>query len=125
MVLPIPTPAFRKNRRRERPGARKRHALSRKLDLHADYNEGALLAHDPSLFPFDGHMSPGQHPSLEQSWLAWLAHEDGKARAETPHEEEDEQCRLFGGDADDDVSLCAHMLKVVYALWGDIDYTDP
>jgi hypothetical protein len=124
MVLPTPTTSFRKNRRRERPGARKRHALSRKLDLHADFNEGALLAHDASLFPFDGHITAEHHPSLEQSWLAWLAHEDEKARASSQREEE-EQRRLFGGDADDDVSLCAHMLGVVYALWGDIDYTDP
>lgn len=121
MVIPgaTPVPSFPKNRRRMRRGARKRHALSRKVDPRDEYLEGAFLAHDTAFLPLSGPFPGGAQPqSLERSWLAWMAHE-------VRREEEDEQCRLFGGDADDDVSLCASMLGVVYALWGDIDYTDP
>jgi len=38
---------------------------------------------------------------------------------------EQEQQRLFGGEVDDDVSLCPSMLNVVLHLFGDIDYIDP
>jgi hypothetical protein len=38
---------------------------------------------------------------------------------------EQERQRLFGGDGDDDGSLCLAMLDVVMRLFGDIDYTDP
>jgi hypothetical protein len=38
---------------------------------------------------------------------------------------EREEQRLFGGDVDDDRSLCLAMLDVVIRLFGDIDYTDP
>lgn len=38
---------------------------------------------------------------------------------------EQEQQRLFGGEVDDDVSLCPLMLNVVFHLFGDIDYIDP
>jgi hypothetical protein len=38
---------------------------------------------------------------------------------------EREQQRLFGGEVDDDVSLCPSMLNVVLCLFGDIDYIDP
>jgi hypothetical protein len=36
-----------------------------------------------------------------------------------------ERQRLFGGDGDDDGSLCLAMLNMVMHLFGDIDYTDP
>lgn len=120
MVIPVTTPApsFPKNRRRMRRGARKRHALSRKVDPRDEYYEGASLAHDTSYLPPLTSFRATHPQSLERSWLAWMAHE-------VRRDEEDEQCRLFGGNMDDDVSLCASMLGVVYALWGDIDYTDP
>lgn len=38
---------------------------------------------------------------------------------------EQEQMNLFGGDIDDDVSLCEPMLQVVFRLFGGLDYTDP
>lgn len=38
---------------------------------------------------------------------------------------EQEQQRLFGGDVDDDVSLCESMLQVVMHLFGGLDYADP
>jgi len=38
---------------------------------------------------------------------------------------EQEQIKLFGGELDDDVSLCEPMLQVVFHLFGGIDYTDP
>jgi hypothetical protein len=78
-----------------RRGARKRHALSRKVDPRDEYLEGAFLAHDTSFLPLSGTFPGAQPQSLERSWLAWMAHE-------VRREEEDEQCRLFGGDADDD-----------------------
>jgi hypothetical protein len=40
-------------------------------------------------------------------------------------QQEQERQRLFGGDGDDDGSLCIAMLDVVVRLFGDIDYTDP
>ena len=40
-------------------------------------------------------------------------------------EADKEHLKLFGGDLDDDVSLCPAMLSVVMALFGDIDYIDP
>ncbi|KFY76731.1 hypothetical protein V499_03698 [Pseudogymnoascus sp. VKM F-103] len=98
MVIPgvTPVPSFPKNRRRMRRGARKRHALSRKVDPRDEYLEGAFLAHDTAFLPLSGPFPGGAQPqSLERSWLAWMAHE-------VRREEEDEQCRLFGGDADDD-----------------------
>ncbi|OBT41019.1 hypothetical protein VE00_08260 [Pseudogymnoascus sp. WSF 3629] len=97
MVIPgtTPVPSFPKNRRRMRRGARKRHALSRKVDPRDEYLEGAFLAHDTSFLPLSATFPGAQPQSLERSWLAWMAHE-------VRREKEDEQCRLFGGDADDD-----------------------
>lgn len=115
-----------KNRRRERPGARKRHALANKGGLSRELSEGARLAHDPSLqLPFEYRPSPLRQ-SLDLSWRVWKAQEAGAGAEQRDTEsDEREQRRLFGGEVDDDVSLCANMLGVVYSLWGDIDYTDP
>jgi len=130
MVTTAPSPYHRKNRRRERPGARKRHALAHKEGLTQELNEGISMAHDCTLsLPFESRASP-LRPNYERSWRAWKAREAGqraadKERAERVESEEKEQYRLFGGEVDDDVSLCRNMLDVVYSLWGDIDYTDP
>ncbi|KFY90613.1 hypothetical protein V500_05077 [Pseudogymnoascus sp. VKM F-4518 (FW-2643)] len=104
MVIPAttPVPSFPKNRRRMRRGARKRHALSRKVDPREEYREGASLAYDASFLPLSATFPGAQPQSLERSWLAWMAHE-------VRREEEDEQCRLFGGDADDDFCSCRYM----------------
>lgn len=38
---------------------------------------------------------------------------------------EAQRLRFFGGEAGDEASLCAPMLKVVMDLFNDIDYVDP
>ncbi|OBT61019.1 hypothetical protein VE03_09614 [Pseudogymnoascus sp. 23342-1-I1] len=118
MVIPVtttPAAAFPKNRRRMRRGARKRHALSRKVDPREEYLEGASLAYDASFLPLSATFPGAQPQSLERSWLAWMAHE-------VRREEEDEQCRLFGGDADDDA---LRALGILYDSIRDGDSEEP
>ncbi|KIW04903.1 uncharacterized protein PV09_04074 [Verruconis gallopava] len=38
---------------------------------------------------------------------------------------EAQRLRIFGGEAGDEVSLCAPMLQVVMGLFGGLDYEDP
>lgn len=128
-------PPSRKNRRRERPGARKRHAL------HNEVSEGITLASDPSIYlPYETHR-PGlrqlqhQHQaySYERNWKAWKAREQEQAaererRAERQRQRQREEYdRLFGvgSRSGEDEGLCESMLGVVYSLWGGIDYVDP
>lgn len=126
----IPASYRRTNRRRERPGARARRALSRKSALSNDISEGFDIAYSPAKLPQG-------YPSSKRPY----AHQDSywgqKERAEIQEEYqamlererielEMEQRRFFGGDeADDDVSLLPAMLDVVHFLWGGIDYVDP
>jgi len=65
--------------------------------------------------------------NFDQSWQRWKAKQaEEKAVAEMDRMQLDqEQIKLFGGDVDDDVSLCESMLQVVFRLWGGIDYMDP
>lgn len=65
--------------------------------------------------------------SFDQSWERWKAREaEEKSLAELDKTQlELEQRRLFGGDVDDDVSLCESMLQVVFHLFGGLDYADP
>lgn len=135
-IQPSQAQAQRKNRRRERPGARKRHALA----LAHEVAEGMDMALDHTPLPFQhshlpSHAQTRQH-QYDRSWKAWKAKEveaeelkrkqqmvDSKERAR--QQEKEAYTRLFGGGEDDDVSLCANMLGVVYSLWGGIDYVDP
>jgi hypothetical protein len=59
-----------------------------------------------------------------QHWKFRQAEEEAQAGMDGLQLEQEEQ-RLFGGDVDDDGSLCLAMLDVVIRLFGDIDYTDP
>ncbi|KFY30035.1 hypothetical protein V493_02158 [Pseudogymnoascus sp. VKM F-4281 (FW-2241)] len=108
MIIPAATVVPR-TRRRMRRGARKRHGgLARKVDPREEYREGACLAYDTSFLPLSATF-PTHPQSLERSWLAWMAHE-------VRREEEEEQCRLFGGDADDD----AQALRALGILYDSI-----
>lgn len=136
-VTMVPTPQ-RKNRRRERPGARKRHALA----LAHEVAEGMSIASD-FLFDFPlpnhhSHASPRQHLNYDRNWKAWKQREEESreaamdsdrhsASARARGRENEEFKRLFGGGEDDDVSLCENMLGVVYSLFGQgcTDYIDP
>lgn len=71
--------------------------------------------------------SPLFRQNFDQSWQRWKEREaEEKALAEMDKMQlEQEQLLLFGGDIDDDVSLCPAMLSVVMGLFGDIDYVDP
>jgi hypothetical protein len=124
-----PTPYHRQNRRRERPGSRTRHALSRKEAIQYDCAEGLAIARDATvLLPFENSKpSPLRRQTFDQSWQRWKAREaEQKLQAETEKMElENEQRRLFGGEIDDDVSLCRAMLDVVRYLFGGLDYIDP
>lgn len=108
-------------RRRIRPGARKRHALKGHAlqgHLSSELREGLGMARDQTLsLPCESPL----RQNYERSWRAWKTRES-EQRTEL---QEKEHYRLFGGEVDDDVSLCSSMLDVVYSLWGDIDYTDP
>jgi hypothetical protein len=125
------TPHHRQNRRRERPGPRTRRAISRKSNIQDECYDGLLIARDTNiLLPSDKTIpSPLRRQSFDQSWQRWKAREaEEKAQAQAEArriEMEQEQRRLFGGEVDDDVSLCPAMLDVVMRLFGDIDYTDP
>jgi hypothetical protein len=123
------TPHHRQNRRRERPGSRTRRTITRKSNVQIDFVEGLLDARDTSVpLPSDKtRPSPLLRQNFDQSWQRWKARE-AEERALTQMDKmqlEQEQQRLFGGDVDDDVSLCPSMLNVVFRLFGDIDYIDP
>jgi hypothetical protein len=104
-------PYHRQNRRRERPGARTRKALSMRDSIQHDFEEGISVARDCGLW------LPSEKYPL-RNCDCWRAEND---RSQL----EDEQFRIFGGDVGDDVSLLPAMLEVVRFLWGDIDYIDP
>jgi hypothetical protein len=116
--------------RRKRPGARTRRAAANgsKGTLQWDFSEDLSVAKDPNvLLPFENpRPSPLLRQQFDQSWKRWKALEAEKiTQAEMERQEfASERCRLFGGDVDDDVSLCENMLGVVHFLWGDIDYTE-
>ncbi|KAG9232241.1 hypothetical protein BJ875DRAFT_381124 [Amylocarpus encephaloides] len=124
------TPNHRQNRRRERPGSRTRRTVTRKANIQAECTEGFLDAYDSNVaLPSDrARPSPLLRESVHQSWQRWKE----RAAEEQALEEMDrlqavgrEQQILYGGDVDDDVSLCPAMLDVVMSLFGDIDYIDP
>jgi hypothetical protein len=123
------TPHHRQNRRRERPGSRTRRTITRKSAFQSEYSEGILDARDASVpLPSDRtRPSPLFRQNFDQSWQRWKEREaEEKALAEMDKMQlEQEQLLLFGGDIDDDVSLCPAMLSVVMGLFGDIDYVDP
>lgn len=55
-----------------------------------------------------------------------LQEEQARARETYERAMEAERLRMFGGEAGDEVSLCAPMLDVVMTLFnGNIDYQDP
>lgn len=103
------TPPHRQNRQRLRPGSRSRRT-------EAKFIITATKATPPHL-----------HHDFDQCWQRWKVRQ---AKEETQPgmdklQQEQERQRLFGGDGDDDGSLCIAMLDVVVRLFGDIDYTDP
>jgi hypothetical protein len=119
-----------RTQRRSRPGMHERRSLTRKETMSFDLAEGVSVAHDTSiLLPFEfAKPSPLRRQTFDQSWQRWKAREaEQKVNAEIQRQElESEQCRLFGGDIGDDVSLCPAMLDVVRFLFeGEIDYADP
>lgn len=126
------TPHHRQNRRRERPGSRTRRSAARKSviqsNLRHDCDQGILDARDSSLpLPSDrAKPSPLLRQNFDQSWQRWKARQaEEKALADMDTMRLQQELLLFGGDVDDDVSLCEPMLRVVMNLFGDIDYTDP
>jgi hypothetical protein len=123
------TPHHRQNRRRERPGSRTRRTITRKSNVQFDCVEGLLDARDTSVtLPSDkSRPSPLLRQNFDQSWERWKAREaEERALAELDRMQlKHEQQLLFGGEVDDDVSLCPSMLNVVLHLFGDIDYIDP
>jgi hypothetical protein len=127
------TPHHRQNRRRERPGSRTRRTISRKSiiqsNIRDDCEQGILDARDSTVpLPSDkAKPSPLLRQNFDQSWQRWKARQaEEAAKAELSKLQiEQERVLLFGGEVDDDVSLCEPMLRVVMSLFGDIDYTDP
>jgi len=127
------TPNHRQNRRRERPGSRTRRTITRKASIQAEYAEGLIDAFDLDVrLPSDrSNPSPLLRQNFDNAWQKWKAREEEQKLEREEREREllleleREQLRLFGGEVDDDVSLFAPMLNVVWRLWGDIDYIDP
>ena len=115
--------------RRIPAATRSRRTITRKSQIQDICLEGICDARDPSLhLPSDKpRPSPLPRQSFDQSWERWKAREaEEKALAEMDKTQlEMEQQRLFGGDVDDDVSLCESMLQVVMHLFGGLDYADP
>lgn len=125
MVVSPPGPFHRQNRRRERPGARKRHALALKEGLAHELAEGMSLAYDYTIPVFTGARGSVLQQNYDRNWRAWKTREAEQRAVDKQRRDNESYLRLFGGDVDDDVSLCKNMLGVVFSLWGDIDYTDP
>lgn len=114
----------KRSSRRRRPGARTRHALAYREGLQYDIKEGLSIALYPEIDPFRQTNQPPLQCSLEQIshvWKAWESKEEATTDLRRHQLEEEQQC-LFGGDADDDVTLLLGMLGVVRFLWGDIDF---
>lgn len=72
--------------------------------------------------------------TYERNWKAWKQREEEskvqameRERNSVREQEKQAYARLFGGEVDDDVSLCENMLGVVYSLFGEgcTDYIDP
>jgi hypothetical protein len=115
-------------RRRERPGARARRSITNRLNLKNLCAEGIFDAHDSSVpLPSDRTKpSPLLRQNFDQSWQRWKARQaEERTRAEIDKMQLEQELLMFGGEVDDDVSLCEPMLQVVMVLFGDIDYTDP
>ena len=120
------TPHHRQNRRRERPGSRTRRTITRKSNVQFDCVDGLLDARDTSVSLSSDRTRPSPllRQNFDQSWQRWKARE-AEERVAAEMDKMLEQQRLFGGEVDDDVSLCPSMLNVVLQLFGDIDYIDP
>ena len=122
-------PHHRQNRRRERPGSRTRRTISRKFSVRDECEQGILDARDLEIpLPSDkAKPSPLMRQNFDQSWQRWKARqvEEAAQAAKDKLLLEQERMVLFGGEVDDDVSLCAPMLQVLLSLFGDIDYSDP
>ncbi len=122
-------PSHRQNRRRERPGSRNRRTINRRFYVRDECEQGILDARDSTIpLPSDkAKPSPLMRQNFDQSWQRWKVRQvEEDAQAEKDKLQLDqERLLLFGGDLDDDVSLCVPMLRVVMSLFGDIDYTDP
>jgi hypothetical protein len=123
------TTTLRQNRRRERPGSRTRHTISRKTNVLDDCNEGCPDSRDADPLPPSSKAIPRPlfRQDFDQCWQRWKLRQ-AEEEAQTEMDRlllEQEQQRLFGGDSGDDGSLCLAMLDVVMRLFGDIDYTDP
>lgn len=122
VFIPSRPPYHRQNRRRERPGARTRKALSMREGIQHDFEEGIQVARDRTMW-----LPSEKYPPCScGSCIVERAYDRDAIHAEIDKNELlNEQRRLFGGDVDDDVSLLPAMLEVVHFLWGDIDYIDP
>ena len=120
------TPQHRQKRRRERPGSRTRRTITRKSNVQFDCVDGLLDARDTNVSLPSDRTRPSSllRQNFDQSWQRWKARE-AEERAAAEMDKMLEQQRLFGGEVDDDVSLCPSMLNVVLQLFGDIDYIDP
>jgi hypothetical protein len=107
-------PNHRQNRRRQHPDSGTRRTEARSI-ITATKAAPRLL-----------------HRDFDQCWQRWKVSQSEETQPEMDklqqgqeRQERQERQRLFGGDGDDDGSLCIAMLDVVMRLFGDIDYTDP
>ena len=119
----------RHNRKRTRSRPRNRSRKSPSASV------SPLIQSNPSSFPVSPFTQrPANHWHQQYSqWQERLkqqkALQDQHTKARDSYESammEVERLRMFGGEAGDEVSLCAPMLDVVMTLFnGNIDYQDP
>ncbi|KAH8600128.1 hypothetical protein B0O99DRAFT_682583 [Bisporella sp. PMI_857] len=142
MIIPNTAvrPYSRQNKRRERPGSRKRRTLAQTSLTYNNVKEGIADSHNSTI-----HLPPESSLMLQQTFdeyrvpceaLARTAEEkvcDGEEKAITKAwadmdvmQKQKEQLRMFGGEGfDDDASLIEPMKRVLFDLFGDIDFGYP
>ncbi|KAF2461974.1 hypothetical protein BDY21DRAFT_4784 [Lineolata rhizophorae] len=89
-------------------------------------SQSSFASASSSLNQFPAHRSPVNH--WHHQYAAWQERAALQRREQADCDErrrKENLVRVFGGEADDEVSLCEPMLKVVMALFDDIDYVDP
>ncbi len=123
-----------KRRSRNRP----RHRTSASLPFvpaEPITNANIFIGSTALSYPYDRSATNGRQHWQQQyeAWQARVRQQEEEAQRKQSHVQQQTQedaleahrIRFFGGEAGDEVSLCAPMLQVVLDLFNDIDYQDP
>ncbi|KAF2430856.1 hypothetical protein EJ08DRAFT_212946 [Tothia fuscella] len=120
--------ASRHNRKRTRSRPRNRVATMKARSILSSSSSDLSTFNPPP--PLPGLQRTAMHWQQQyNSWQDHLREQHQNQALREKHEAEAaelQRLRIFGGEAGDEVSLCAPMLAVVTGLFnGNLDYEDP